>query len=267
MLAPDLLDRLLSGAAQRRSESSGLAASRKNLEGRVRVTKKGLSLCCLLGSLWLFVAFLAVGTAAYGQAGIRDPEQLHTPKGTVVGKAPSASGAKEPVTTSKELAASSEEYVVGEADSLQISVWKEPELTRTVFVRPDGRISLPLVNEVPVSGLTTTQIQVLLKEKLEAFLTMPQVTVTVVEIRSKVVYITGEVARPGAYPILSRMTVMQLIAEAGGFTPFAHRNGILILRDAKGQQKRYKFSYNVVVRGQRPEQNITLQAADTVVVP
>src|SRR5215831_9657178 len=112
-------------------------------------------------------------------------------------------------------------YVVGDSDVLHVNVWKEPEVSQTVVVRTDGNISLPLINEVRVSGMTPLQIQDLVAEKLKGFLTNPQVTVTVIEIRSKRAFITGEVARPGTYSLNAQTTVLQLIAQAGGFTPFA----------------------------------------------
>src|SRR5919108_3570402 len=121
-------------------------------------------------------------------------------------------------------------YVVGESDILRVNVWREPELSGEMAVRPDGNISLPLIHEVKVSGMTTRQIEDELQSLLRTFIRDPQIAVTVVEIRSKNVYITGEVLRPGSYPLLSPMNVLQVIAKAGGFTPFAHRSGIYVLR-------------------------------------
>ncbi len=159
------------------------------------------------------------------------------------------------------------EYKVGEADVLQINVWKESEVSQKVVVRTDGNISMPLINEVKVSGLTPLQIQDLVAEKLKAFLTNPQVTVTVIEIHSKRAFITGEVPRPGAYSLNTETTVLQLIAQAGGLTPFAKRGEIVVLRFDNGKQQRLKFKYKDVVSGKNTQQNITLQPGDTVVVP
>ncbi len=164
-------------------------------------------------------------------------------------------------------AAPPEEYVAGESDLLRISVWKEPDLSQTVVVRPDGNISLPLLKDVQVAGLTPTEIEKSLTEKFKLYITNPQVTVTVQEIRSRKAYITGEVSRPGTYPLVAPVTVLQMIAEAGGFTPFARRNKIFILRREGNTQKRYMFDYSRVVQGISPEQNITLRSGDTVVVP
>ncbi|HZU31480.1 MAG TPA: polysaccharide biosynthesis/export family protein [Candidatus Angelobacter sp.] len=161
----------------------------------------------------------------------------------------------------------SPEYIVGDSDVIHVNVWKEPEVSQTVVVRTDGNISLPLINEVKVSGMTPLQIQNMVAEKLKSFLNNPQVTVTVIEIRSKRAFITGEVSRPGGYSLNAQTTVLQLIAQAGGFTPFAKRDGIVVLRTEDGKQTRLKFKYKEVVQGKKTEQNIALHPGDTVVVP
>jgi polysaccharide export outer membrane protein len=158
-------------------------------------------------------------------------------------------------------------YVVGDSDVLHVNVWKEPEVSQTVVVRTDGFISLPLINEVKVSGLTPLQIQNLVGEKLKGFLNNPQVTVTVAEIHSKRAFITGEITRPGTYALNAETTVLQLIAQAGGFTPFAKKDNIVVLRTEEGRQMRLKFKYKEVVQGRKTEQNIALHPGDTVVVP
>jgi polysaccharide export outer membrane protein len=158
-------------------------------------------------------------------------------------------------------------YVVGDSDVLHVNVWKEPEVSQTVVVRTDGNISLPLINEVKVSGLTPLQIQNLVAEKLKGFLNNPQVTVTVAEIHSKRAFITGEITRPGTYALNAETTVLQLIAQAGGFTPFAKKDNIVVLRTDDGKQMRLKFKYKEVVQGRKTEQNIALHPGDTVVVP
>lgn len=162
--------------------------------------------------------------------------------------------------------ASPGEYTVGEGDLLRINVWKEAEISQNVAVRPDGNISLPLVSEVRVAGLTPRQIQELITEKLKSVLTNPQVTVTVTEVRSKMVYITGEVGKPGAYAVVAPTNVLQLIARAGGLTQFANRKDIYILR-AGDRSARLRFNYKDVVKGKNSEQNVILQPGDTVVVP
>jgi polysaccharide export outer membrane protein len=158
-------------------------------------------------------------------------------------------------------------YIVGESDVIRVNVWKEPEVSQTVVVRTDGSISLPLINEVKVAGMTPMQIQILVAEKLKGFLNSPQVTVTVTEIHSKKAFITGEVARPGGYSLNTETTVLQLIAQAGGFTVFAKRDGIVVLRIEDGKAVRLHFKYKEVVHGKNTEQNIALHPGDTVVVP
>lgn len=169
-------------------------------------------------------------------------------------------------TTAPDQIAQPTEYRVGEGDVLHINVWKETEISQTVVVRPDGNISLPLVNEVAVAGLSPLQIQQLLTEKLKSILTNPQVTVSVAEVRSKMVYITGEVGKPGAYSVASPLNVLQLIARAGGLNEFANRKNIYILRGAD-KKNRLHFNYKEVVKGKNSDQNIFLQPGDTVVVP
>jgi len=158
-------------------------------------------------------------------------------------------------------------YVIGEDDVLNVDVWKEPEISRTVPVRPDGKISLPLINDVQAVGLTPSQLGMAITEKLKKFLAEPQVTVIVAAINSRRVYIVGEVTRAGAFPMLPNMTVLQALSSAGGFTQFANQKGIYVLRNEGGKQVKYPFNYKEAIRGQRPDQNILLKPGDTIVVP
>jgi polysaccharide export outer membrane protein len=169
--------------------------------------------------------------------------------------------------TSRTQATPSQEYQVGESDVLSITVWKEPEITHNVVVRTDGYISLPLINEVKVSGMTPLQIQDLITRRLQAYLTNPQVTVTVTEIHSRRAFITGEVARPGGYLLNTETNVLQLIAQAGGLTAFAKRDNITILRFENGRQLMLPFHYREVVKGRNTGENLALRPGDTVVVP
>lgn len=159
------------------------------------------------------------------------------------------------------------EYKIGPQDVLRIDVWKEAEITRTVPVRPDGKISLPLLNDVQASGLTATQLAGVITEGLKKFLNNPQVTVSVSEINSRRVYVTGEVAHAGAFPLLANMNVLQLLSSSGGFTQFAKLKSIYILRVEDGKQVKHTFNYKEVIAGKQPEQNILLQPGDVVVVP
>jgi polysaccharide biosynthesis/export protein len=158
-------------------------------------------------------------------------------------------------------------YIIGPQDVLDIDVWKEGELTRTVPVRPDGKISLPLVNDVQAAGLTPIQLSEELSTKLEKFMTNPQVTVIVTVINSQRIYILGEMTRPGAYPLLPGMTVLQALSSAGGFTIFANSKKIYVLRSEGGKQEKFPFNYKEVVKGKNAEQNIVLKAGDQIVVP
>jgi polysaccharide export outer membrane protein len=161
----------------------------------------------------------------------------------------------------------SADYRIGAQDVLTISVWKEPEITRTVPVRPDGKISLPLLNDVQAAGLTPMELAANITSGLKKFIADPQVTVIVTEINSRHFYVLGEVGRPGAYPLLPGMTVLQALSGAGGFSQWANLNEIYVLRDEGGKQVRYPFKYKDVLRGKRTEQNIELKPGDTIVVP
>ena len=158
------------------------------------------------------------------------------------------------------------EYKIGAQDVLQIDVWKEPEISRTIPVRPDGKISLPLLNDVQAAGLTSMQLAAAIRDGLTKYLTSPQVTVTVTQINSRRVYLTGEVTRGGALPLLPNMTVLQALSS-GGFTQFAKLKSIYVLRVENGQQVKYPFNYKEVIKGHRPEDNIQLRPGDIIVVP
>ena len=158
-------------------------------------------------------------------------------------------------------------YVIGPQDVLDISVWKEPELSRVLPVRPDGKISLPLLRDVQAAGLTPSQLEVRLTEGLTGFITAPDVIVIVAAINSRRVFMVGEMNRPGAYPLLAGMTVLQALSNAGGFTQFANLKNIYVLREENGKQMKYAFNFKDVVKGKKPEQNITLKTGDTIVIP
>jgi polysaccharide export outer membrane protein len=159
-------------------------------------------------------------------------------------------------------------YKIGAQDILRIDVWKEPEVSRAGLpVRPDGKISLPLLNDVQAAGLSPLELSNVISEGLKKFMNNPQVTVTVLDINSKRVYVTGEVKRPGAFALLPNMTVLQALTNSGGFTPFARIKGIYVLRNEGGKQVKYPFNYKDVVKGNHPEQNVELQPGDLIVVP
>ena len=159
------------------------------------------------------------------------------------------------------------EFIIGPEDGLSIDVWREPELTTAVVVRPDGKITLPLINEIQASGLTTKQLQDRIAQRLKDFVVSPVVTVMVKEIRSQSVTIMGEVSKTGVYPFGSPMTVVELIGRAGGFKEYAKTTKIRILRQEDGRQIQFPFNYKDYIKGKNPEQNIVLKNDDTVIVP
>jgi polysaccharide export outer membrane protein len=156
-------------------------------------------------------------------------------------------------------------YKIGAGDVLHITVWEEPQLTETAVVRPDGKVSMPLVTELTVGGLTPEAAQQALTERLIKFIHEPRVTVTVQEIHSRMVYITGEVQRPGAYPLMDAMNVVQLVARSGGLTDFAKQKRMYVLRG--GTSARINVNYEKVLKGQASQENVELAPGDTVVVP
>jgi polysaccharide export outer membrane protein len=159
------------------------------------------------------------------------------------------------------------DYRIGAQDVLQIDVWKEPEITRSVPVRPDGKITLPLLNDVQAAGLTPMELTAVLREELKKFINDPQVSVSVSTINSRRVYVTGEVTRPGAFPLLPGMTVLQALTSGGGFTQFAKIKSAYVLRIRNGKQVKLPFNYKAVVAGKKPQDNIVLESGDTIVVP
>jgi polysaccharide export outer membrane protein len=158
-------------------------------------------------------------------------------------------------------------YSIAPEDVLTIDVWKEPEISRTVPVRRDGKISLPLLNDLQAAGLTPTQLGAEIVEKLRATIVHPQVTVIVAQMSSLRIYILGQVTRAGAYPLVPEMTVMQALSIAGGFTPYANLKKIYVMRSENGASKIFPMNYKEVVSGRKPQQNIPLKPGDTIVVP
>jgi len=205
----------------------------------------------LLAVIWLAVS--AIPALAQDDASPKKPAQPSVP-------AMSSTDAKKPATADPN-------YVIGDQDVLDVSVWKEPEVSRVVPVRPDGKISLPLLNDVQAAGLTPTQLAAEITESLKKYVTSPQVTVIVTTINSQRVYILGEVTRPGAFPLLPGMSVLQALSSAGGFTQFAKVKNIFVRRVEDGRESKYPFNYKDVINGKRPEQDILLKAGDTIVVP
>lgn len=158
-------------------------------------------------------------------------------------------------------------YTLGPEDVLGISVWKDEALTREVVVRPDGKISFPLIGDVVANGRTVEDVRQEIQNRINEFVPGSPVSVMALKILSPRIFIVGKVGRPGMYVMFERMTVMQALALAGGFTPFSSTGDILILRDAGGKQQTINFDYDAVAKGKRLEQNILLNRGDTIVVP
>jgi polysaccharide export outer membrane protein len=170
-------------------------------------------------------------------------------------------------TATPGVVATDPDYKIGPMDVLRIDVWKETDISRLVPVRPDGKISLPLLNDIQAAGLTTMQLSAVIANGLKEYITNPQVTVSLSEINSRRVYVTGEVTHPGTLPLLPNMTVLQALSSTGGFTQFAKLKGIYVLRTENGKKMKYPFSYKDVVAGRKQEQDVELQPGDVIVVP
>lgn len=208
----------------------------------------------------VLVGFLAVACPAQNLAASRGASTA-----SAAGPAPSASGSSTPSSPQKPHVSVSQ-YTVGVADVLHVNVWKNPDLSQSVTVGPDGFVSLALLGDVNVVGLTTSELGQMLTNRLTAFIVAPQVTVSVVEIRSRQVYVMGQVAKPGGYPLIGQMSVLQMLAQAGGLNTFANRKGIYVLRPANGHTQKLSFNYANVIHG-KGDQNIDLLPGDSVIVP
>lgn len=169
--------------------------------------------------------------------------------------------------TEAEKAPVGDEYLIGPTDILEIHIWREPDLSRTIPVRPDGKITLPLLNDVQASGLTPLELKAGIEKGLAKFIESPVVSVAVQEIHSKNIFVLGQVESPGQYPLQQDLTVVQALSLAGGLAEWADQSGIVILRKENGKQRRIKFNYKDVSKGKHLEENIVLKAGDTIIVP
>ncbi len=200
---------------------------------------------------------LSLAPAAYSQKAETPPA-----KSDQTAPAPAAKSDEKPPVQPAETG-----YVISPGDVLAVQVWKEPDVSAAVPVRPDGKISLPLLGDVQAAGLTASALTADLTEGLKKFIDSPQVAVIITQVNSQRFYITGEVNRGGTYPLEPGMTVLQGLSSAGGFTPFANLKKVYVLRQANGQQTKYPFNYKEVVKGKKTAQNIRLLPGDTIVVP
>jgi polysaccharide export outer membrane protein len=196
---------------------------------------------------------------AFGQ--IRNPEAPKSPE-PVKQEAPKANTTATDATAGTGLSVDTKTYVIGPEDILFISVWREDTLTHQYGVRPDGKITVPLIKDVQASGLTPERLGEQLTQALGEYFTKPEITVTVVQVNSKKFFITGEVNRTGQYPLVTPITVFDALNSAGGFRDFANRKAIVIVR---GKQ-RIKFNYEEVLKGKKLDQNIFVENGDTIIV-
>ena len=206
-------------------------------------------------AVWiLMLVLISGGNAVWGQ----------TAAGGTTSSAPPVAAERPPANPQ----AHDDTYLIGADDVLSVNVWKEPDLTRAVPVRSDGKISLPLIGELQASGITPKQLEQDIAKKLTSYISEPEVTVIVQEIRSRKFNVLGMVVRPGSFPITHTMTVLDAIALSGGFRDFAKQKSIYVLRTKPdGTQARLPFNYKDVVKGKNPEQNVKLEPGDSVVVP
>jgi polysaccharide biosynthesis/export protein len=158
------------------------------------------------------------------------------------------------------------DYVIGVEDVLSVVFWREKDMSADVIVRPDGKISLPMLNDVHAAGLTPEALAEVVAKAGTKFVRDAGATIIVKEIRSRKIYIIGEVARPGTFQLGSELTVLQAIGEAGGFIEGADKGDVVIVRNEGGKERRLKFNYNEVVNGKNPAQNIKLAPGDTIIV-
>jgi len=157
-------------------------------------------------------------------------------------------------------------YVIGADDLLSIRFWSDAQLSADVVVRPDGKISIPLLNDVQAAGLTPEQLNAALEQAASKYIAEPDATVIVREVRSRKVYVLGQVARPNSVALNTEMNVLQVLTAVGGLLEYADKGNIVIVRSENGRERRFKFNYNDVVKGKKVQQNILLQPGDTIIV-
>lgn len=188
-----------------------------------------------------------------------------TLRGPVAGAKPGAKA--QPEVAPVQGTAVPADYLIGPDDVLQVVFWQEKDLSAEVVVRPDGKISLPLINEVQASGTTPAQLRTAIMQAASRFVTDPSLTIFVKTINSRKVFVMGQVNKPGPYPLNDSMTVLQMLATAGGLMEYAKGNKITVMRTEQGQTQSFKFNYNDVRDGKNLQQNIALKPGDTIVVP
>ena len=203
-----------------------------------------------------FVLVLTCAASAAGQVQTSQGPKAATP----------AAGGPKPIAPLAPASVAPPGYVIGPDDVLGVLFWREKDISGDVIVRPDGKITLPLLNDVQAAGMTTEELRASLTTAAARFVEEPNVTVVVRQINSRRVFITGQIGKPGPYVLSPGLTVMQLIALAGGLTEFADSKNIIIMRTEKGKPMAYRFNYKEVLDRKKLEQNIELKPGDTVVV-
>lgn len=222
------------------------------------------SLSCWIARLLLSACLVFPVTNSLGADSGKSAAIPGTPKASWGGQGGTA--ANQPTAPSAKRA--SDDYVIGPSDVLAINVWEDSELTRNVPVRPDGKITLPLIGEMQVSGMTAIDVQHLVTQRLKEYIAKPEVTVTVEEMKSRTYIIVGKITKPGSYDLAKPTTVLEAIAIAGGFLDFAKVNKVYILRRRDdGTQIRLPFDYKKVINERAPDENVDLKSGDTIVVP
>jgi len=229
-------------------------------DARLRVRARLASEVALRKWLHVAAAICLVSFSVSAQALGQARKDIKSDSAHVLATGEASSQPSTPTTTDPN-------YCIGPEDILTIDVWKEPEISRTVPVRRDGKISLPLLNDLQAAGLTPTQLSAEIVEKLHASILHPQVTVIVAQMGSVRIYILGQVTRAGAYPLAPDMTAMQALSIAGGFTPYANLKKIYIMRTENGASRIFPMNYKEVISGRKTQQNILLKPGDTIVVP
>ncbi len=202
-----------------------------------------------IGVIMVLIMFMSI-THVYSQADVEKEKEILLKK-----------------QAQAEIPAETQNYIIGPEDVLYIHIWREENLSKTVMVRIDGKISLPLIDEIQASGLTPLQLKDIVREKYKDFIDDPMITVIVMEANSSKVYISGKIKNPGVYRLRSETTIAQIISIAGGFTEWADQSKIILLRKEDGKEKRMTVNYKKIIRGDDLESNIVLKPGDTIIVP
>ena len=215
----------------------------------------------VIAGRWLVIASAMMAVSAMAQ----DPKKATDPPAA---EAAAPAKSTQPASREGNSQVDNKTYLIGESDVLDVDVWKEKEISRAVPVRPDGKISLPLIGEIQASGMTPLQLQDDIAQRLKGFLANPEVTVIVAEPKSHHFNVVGEVAKPGTYPLTESMTVLDAIALTGGFRDFAKQTKIYVLRPMPdGTRAQLPFNYKDAIKGKNLQNNVTLKPGDTIVVP